>query len=138
MATRGVKQLQKLTLAYCEHGGSSRHIRDFISSGRIVDYAKANPTVQVSVEVRNGHHPAVVGKYLSGWDKQICVKSEPIKRIYNVIQMLNDSSGRKMNRLDGPVQTQTPSVQGIWTPFLDLSGKDFGVEIVQGGAGGSK
>ena len=66
------------------------------------------------------------------------VKSEPIKRIYNVIQMLNDSSGRKMNRLDGPVQTQTPSVQGIWTPFLDLSGKDFGVEIVQGGAGGSK
>jgi len=52
--------------------------------------------------------------------------------------MLNDSSGRKMNRLDGPVQTQTPSVQGIWTPFLDLSGKEFGVEIVQGGAGGSK
>jgi len=71
MATRGVKQLQKLTLAYCEHGGSSRHIRDFISSGRIVDYAKANPTVQVSVEVRNGHHPAVVGKYLTGWDKQV-------------------------------------------------------------------
>ena len=62
------------------------------------------------------------------------VKNEPIKRVHKVIQMLNDSSGRKMNRLEGPVQTQTPSVQGIWTPFLDISGKDFGVEIVQGGS----
>ena len=39
-----------------------------------------------------------------------------------------------MNRIDGPVQTQTPSVQGIWTPFLDVSGKKFDMQIVQGGA----
>mmetsp|Transcript_28989 Transcript_28989/g.58836 ORF Transcript_28989/g.58836 Transcript_28989/m.58836 type:complete len:136 (+) Transcript_28989:90-497(+) len=133
MATRGIKQLQKLTLSYCEHGGSSRYVREFISSGRIVDYARANPTVQVAVEVQNGRHPNVNAEYLTGWDKQVCVKNEPINRISNVIQMLNDSSGRKMNRIDGPVQTQTPSVQGIWTPFLDIRDKKFGMEIVQDG-----
>lgn len=84
------------------------------------------------------HHPVLMGTYhillIRTHAPYHSVKNEPIKRISKVIQMLNDSSGRKMNRIDGPVQTQTPSVQGIWTPFLDVSDKKFGMEIVQDGA----
>ncbi len=67
---------------------------------------------------RNGHHPYIQGHYITGKDKQICVKNEPLRRIYEVLNMLNNSSGRKIKKLNNPVRTQTPSVQGIWTPYL--------------------
>ena len=85
MATRGIRQLQKLTLSYCEHGGSSRYVREFISSGKIVEYARANPQVQVAVEVSNGRHPNVTAEYLTGWDKQVWyVASVSLGRIFYV------------------------------------------------------
>ena len=132
MATRGIVQLKTLKLFYCEHGGSSRAVRDFISSGRIVTWATQNPKIQVEVKVRNGEHPFVEGEYISGKPKQIGVKNENTKRIYEVMDMLKNSSGRKMKRLNRPVLTQTPSIQGVWTPMLNLKDVAFDIEIVSG------
>ena len=42
MATRGVTQLQKLTLKYCEYGGSSRAMRDYIANGQLAAWMEAN------------------------------------------------------------------------------------------------
>mmetsp|Transcript_34247 Transcript_34247/g.50343 ORF Transcript_34247/g.50343 Transcript_34247/m.50343 type:complete len:133 (+) Transcript_34247:52-450(+) len=132
MATRGVKQLLKLRLCYCEVGGSSRNVREYISSGKVVEFAKENPTVSVIVQTRNGKHPMVKGHYITGYDKQICVKNEPIKRIDTVVNMLNNSSGRKMKKFGSPVKTVKPSVQGVWTPYLDIAERKFPIEIVEG------
>jgi large subunit ribosomal protein L43 len=132
MATRGIFQLQTLKFFYCEHGGSSRTVRDFISSGRIVRWAMANPQVDVEVKVRNGQHPYVLGEYLTGNPKQVGVKNEDMKRIYEVIDMLKNSSGRKIKRLQKPVVTQTPTIQGIWTPMLDIKDAEFDIEYVYG------
>ena len=130
MATRGVKQLRKLKLIYCEHGGSSASVREFISSGRVVSFAKENPDVTLIVKPRNGKHPHVMGQYLTGYDKQICVKNESLKRIEEVLQMLNNTSGRKITKLSGKsVRTATPSIQGIWTPMLDIADQQFQVEL---------
>ena len=71
MATRGVKQLTKLTINYCEHGGSSRSIREYISSSGIVDFATRNPTVSVIGNLRNGKHPNVNAEYKTGESKKI-------------------------------------------------------------------
>jgi large subunit ribosomal protein L43 len=130
MATRGIFQLQTLKICYCEFGGSSRAVRDFISSGRIVSWATDHPQVQVELKVRNGKHPFLEGDYISGQPKQIGVKNEDTKRIYQVMDMLKNSSGRKMKRLNRPVITQTPSVQGVWTPMLNLQNVEFDIEIV--------
>ena len=132
MATRGIFQLKTLKIFYCEHGGSSRAVRDFISSGRIVAWATQNPQIEVEVKVRNGKHPFVEGEYISGQPKQIGVKNEDTKRIYEVMDMLKNSSGRKMKRLNRPVITQTPSIQGVWTPMLNLKEATFDIEIVSG------
>lgn len=43
MATRGVFQLRRLRLHYCEHGGSSRTLRDYIASGRLARWAEEHP-----------------------------------------------------------------------------------------------
>ena len=132
MATRGIFQLKTLKIFYCEHGGSSRVVRDFLSSGRIINWALDNPQIQVEVKIRNGKHPFVEGEYVSGKPKQIGVKNEDMKRIYQVMDMLKNSSGRKMTRLNRPVITQTPSVQGVWTPMLNLQDVQFDIQMVPG------
>ena len=129
MATRGIKQLQKLQIFFCEHGGSSRQVREYIQSGKIVSFATQNPTVQVEATLRNGKHPFVKASYLTGFSKQVCVKNEDVERIEKVIKMLNDSSGRKITKISNPVKTDTPSVQGVWTPMLDIASKPFAVEF---------
>lgn len=131
MATRGIKQLQNLTIHYCEHGGSSAQIREFLLKGKILPFAQSNPTVTIATSLRNGHHPYIAASYKSGFDKQICVKNEPKDRIAKVLWMLNNSSGRKIVKLSGAgVKTDTPSVQGVWTPMLDIVNQPFKIDIV--------
>lgn len=124
MATRGVVQLSKLQLLYCEHGGSSRAMREFISNGRLVDWAARHPETKIQVSVRNGHHPYIAGEYLTSpaaVQHQISVKNfESWHDVQQVCQTLANRSGRKITKITRPVLTGTPSCQGVWTPFLNL------------------
>ena len=124
-------QLTKLRLIYCEYGGSSAAVRDYIGSGKIIEWAQQHPHVHVSVEIRNGKHPYVIGDYRTGMPKQVTVKNEPTKRIPQVLDMMYNSSGRKITKLKQPVITATPSVQGVWTPMLELKDTKFQVQIVE-------
>jgi large subunit ribosomal protein L43 len=129
MATRGINQCQKLTLFYCEHGGSSQAVRDFLRSGKLVQWATERPSVQIKVKVRNGKHPFVKADYLSGVSNerkphahQICLRSNQAKapEVGDIFDQLYNRSGRKITKLTKPVYSQTPSVQGVWTPSLNL------------------
>jgi large subunit ribosomal protein L43 len=125
MATRGIFQLRTLTLSYCEHGGSSKAVRDFLASGKLIDWAKERPSVEIRVRVKNGKHPNVKGEYLTGVDgsvHQVCLKSNAARTpdIGGTLDKLFNKSGRKMTKLTKPVYTDTPSVQGVWTPALNL------------------
>ena len=140
MATRGIKQLQKLRIVYCEYGGSSRYVREFLQKSAptattthkhsIVQFALDNPTVEVLCQLRPGKHPYVRGEYLTGNFKQECIKNQPILEIRKAMQRLNNSSGRKLVKFEKPVVTQTPSVQGVWTPMLDICKEQWDVRIV--------
>jgi large subunit ribosomal protein L43 len=131
MATRGVMQLTKLQLVYCEYGGSSAAMRDYIASGKIIDWARQHEYVDVVVQVQNGKHPLIRGEYKTGFPKQISVGNQSIHRIETVMDMLHNSSGRKMTQLKKPVITATPSIQGVWTPMLNLQDKQFQVTIYE-------
>mmetsp|Transcript_22206 Transcript_22206/g.46718 ORF Transcript_22206/g.46718 Transcript_22206/m.46718 type:complete len:139 (+) Transcript_22206:346-762(+) len=131
MATRGIQQLQKLYIRYCEHGGSSSTLRTYIqSSPHLIDFATNNPNVKIIVKPRHGHHPYILGEYITGQSKQICVKNVDQKRIKKVMEMLRNTSGRKIVRLGGKaVRGDCVSCQGVWTPMLDLSGETFGMKL---------
>lgn len=125
-------QLTKLRLFYCQVGGSSKAVRQYLESGRIVEWAEKNPEVRVEVKVRNGHHPYIQGRYRTAKNpKQICVKNETPRKIEQVMDTLRNTSGRKVKKLSKPVVTDTPSVQGIWTPMLNLRETPFSVQIVE-------
>lgn len=136
MATRGVFQLQKLSVYYCEVGGSSQAVRDYLASGQLVEWARVRPHVQIDVRVRNGHHPHVKADYLTQTKEtkhQICLKSNKAKtpNVEGIFDLLSNRSGRKIKKLTKPIYTDTPSIQGIWTPALNLHlTPEFAMEIV--------
>ena len=140
MATRGIQQLQKLRIRYCEYGGSSATVRQYLQQSptspqknHLISFAKSNPNVQIIIKPRNGHHPYIQGEYITGSSKQICVKNVTQGRIKEVMSMLVNTSGRKITRLGGlAVRGDCVSVQGVWTPMLQLSGeRSFDMKIVE-------
>ena len=126
MATRGVFQLTKLHINCCEHGGSSRALRNYIGNGKLAAWAAEHPHVEIHVVRRNGKHPFVEADYITNTNKktschQISVKNyESWKQIEGVLDTLSNRSGRKITKITKSVVTDTPSIQGIWTPFLNL------------------
>jgi hypothetical protein len=70
MATRGIFQLTKLRLSYCEVGGSSRAIREYVGNGELAKFASLHPHIAIEVTQKNGHHPIVRADYLTN-SKQI-------------------------------------------------------------------
>jgi len=183
MATRGVFQCKRLTIKYCEYGGSSRAVREYLASGRLLEWAAERPTVQIQVRVANGKHPNLQADYvtqsvsnktaLNGIKSrpvihQVCLKSKGIteeeqrqrrlpshKRVIQsensqdeqnleapwdnpvekALNKLYNRSGRKIKKFRNPVYTDTPSIQGVWTPSLDLhllpDEDDFDLKVVR-------
>lgn len=109
----GVWHLQRLTLRYCQHGGSSLGMRQFIRS-ELAAFAEANPQLEVSTAVRNSKHPVVVGEYARGDPRVVDVKNTPPENVLKVCESLRNSKGKKVAKVKYTVYSKAPSIQGEW------------------------
>lgn len=112
-------------------------MREYLQNGQLVAWATNHPHFTVAVQQRNGHHPYVHAQYLTGQRKsihQVSVKNyDSWNEVEDVVEMLSNRSGRKITKLIKPVLTDTPSIQGVWTPFLNLQHESpFDIEIIDG------
>lgn len=97
-------------------------MRELISQGKLSQFAASHPHLEIHVHRRNGQHPYIKGAYrTAAVTHQVSVKNYSIPEIENVMKMLRDRSGRKIKKLTKTVVTDTPSIQGVWTPFLNIS-----------------
>ncbi|ETV94190.1 hypothetical protein H310_11896 [Aphanomyces invadans] len=116
MATRGVWQLQKLTIRYCQYGGSSKNVREMLKDSRFLSFVNENPQVSFATEVKSNKHPILIGEYITN-EKKVCdVKNQDIPFVLSQMQRMRDTSGRKMTKINAPVISKRPTIQGIWQP----------------------
>ncbi|OQR84218.1 hypothetical protein ACHHYP_13716 [Achlya hypogyna] len=116
MATRGVWQLEKLTIRYCQYGGSSRYVREMLKDPRFLNFVAENPQVTFSTELKGNRHPVLIGDYITKEQKVCDVKNQEIPFVMKMIQRMRDTSGRKMTKVNAPVISKRPTIQGIWQP----------------------
>lgn len=109
---------KKITLQYCNWGGSSDGMRKFLSSQRLDKFAFANPHIQFEV-LRKPGHPVLKAEYTNGREKAICVRNLNIDVVENKMKLLRDSSGEQLRRWtkNDNVQTLNSSVRGVWSPL---------------------
>lgn len=109
---------KKITLQYCNWGGSSDGMRKYLVSKRLDKIAQENPHIQFEV-IRKSGHPIIRAEYTNGREKVVCVRNLNIDNVENKMKLLKDSSGdilRKWTKNDN-VQTLNNSVRGIWSPL---------------------
>jgi len=119
MAVRGVWQLQKLIVCFCDHSGSSAGARDFVAR-LFPSVQKQNPQFEVSTLLVRGHHPHLRGLYLNKNERVVDVKNQNAEDIMTQVMRLRNSTGRKVVKLKTRHVTFNPSIQGSWTPELKV------------------
>ncbi|XP_011307495.1 39S ribosomal protein L43, mitochondrial [Fopius arisanus] len=114
---RYIGQLQRITIKFCKHSGSSRGLRDFLEND-LLDFAKENPGVVVYVKPRRHRTPVLVAEYLNGERHWLHVKDFPKEDIIKWIELLRTQSkdGSQL-RLRKMFHTEFPTIQGAWTPY---------------------
>ncbi|XP_014661560.1 PREDICTED: 39S ribosomal protein L43, mitochondrial-like [Priapulus caudatus] len=116
---RYVCQLQRVTFQFCKSRGDSKGIRDFIET-HLVDFAKQNAGVAVYVQPRRHRRPYVIAEYLNGAKVDFCVHEQNADEVSRWLEHLRTRCGVQIQRLRKQHHTDHPSIQGQWTPFVNL------------------
>lgn len=66
---------------------------------------------------RPSKHPVIIGHYINGREKAICVRNMEPLEVLKKAELLRDASGEKLKRVTKPVQSINPSVRGVWSPY---------------------
>lgn len=113
---RYVNQVVRLTLKFCKSSGSSRELRKFIET-RLVDLARDNPGCVIYVKPRMMKAPVMTAEYLNGERHHLSFHRMGEAQIGAWIDWYLTRSGYQLYKLNRPITTYRPSIQGMWNPF---------------------
>lgn len=122
MSLNGVRQLERLTLRFCKASGASAGVRNVIRKEDLSRFAAENSAVRVATTVVASQAPRAVAVYLDGSKKEIDLKNQTADEIGLVMRRLRDAATAKRRSFRKPVQTTTPTVQGLWDASITYNG----------------
>ncbi|KAH8790086.1 mitochondrial ribosomal protein-like protein subunit L51 [Hyaloscypha finlandica] len=111
-----ILQCHKLSFHYCDWAGSSRGMNSFLRNS-LQKFALVNPQIEIEVSPRPRRHPVIIGHYIGGRQKAICVRNLQKEQIMQKAELLRDASGEKLKRVTKPVKSINESVRGVWSPY---------------------
>ncbi|KAH8928303.1 hypothetical protein BT69DRAFT_1329730 [Atractiella rhizophila] len=114
----------KLILVYNPKHDSCKQLENFITNPKfLVTIAKQYPEVEFIVRPRTKSiTPFLRGVYSNNRTKMIQVGRLDLMGIREKVKLILDSSGDQLKDYDrATVESQTPSVRGIWSPFHEES-----------------
>jgi large subunit ribosomal protein L43 len=94
-------------------------MRDFIEN-HLLEFVHRNPGIVIYLQPRRHHSPLLFAEYLNGKSVHLSVGNYTSNELCQWIEHLRCRSGDELIRLRKTWHTETPSVQGIWTPFTNL------------------
>lgn len=95
-------------------------------------FARANPSVEMTVSPRPSTHPIIRASYINGREKVVCVRNMKPQEILEKATLLRDASGEKLKkrRKLGIVSSDNQSVRGVWSPFHRPDGVQKGGDFL--------
>lgn len=115
---RYVCQLQRVTIKFCKNSGTSHGVRDFIEN-RLLDFSRRNPGIVVYVKPRLHRTPVIISEYLNGQTQWMNIRNFSEVEIDWWLDFIRTRSGYELSQLISMYNVSTPSVQGVWNPFLN-------------------
>ncbi|KAK9453206.1 hypothetical protein V1511DRAFT_505923 [Dipodascopsis uninucleata] len=109
---------KRLTFRYCNWGASSVGMREYLHE-HLKAFSDKNKCIEMVVTKKRGQ-PVIIGDYMNGRQKVICVGNMRPHEIDEKAKLLSDASGNKLKKVTQPVQSINESPRGIWSPFHEL------------------
>mmetsp|Transcript_49683 Transcript_49683/g.129524 ORF Transcript_49683/g.129524 Transcript_49683/m.129524 type:complete len:127 (+) Transcript_49683:83-463(+) len=109
---KGVWQCRSLLIRFCKSGGSSQGVRQFLEQN-LVNFAEANPQVQIAVSPRPNRHPLVRGWYVRDKSKTLSLRNLSASQVMERLLLLRDMRPVGLRKWAKPFRSP-PSVQGEW------------------------
>lgn len=120
MSKKGVWQLQRLIVNYCDIGGSSIGTRAILND-KLIKFATENPQINFVTFIRRGKHPHLRAEYKSGRMHAISVKNMSPEDVMRKMYDLRNQFGDKAKKIGSAKLTKRESVQGRWNPLLFMN-----------------
>uniref|UniRef100_A0A8C5R7B3 Large ribosomal subunit protein mL43 n=1 Tax=Leptobrachium leishanense TaxID=445787 RepID=A0A8C5R7B3_9ANUR len=115
---RYVCQLKRVSLIFSKDAQTSLGTREFIEE-KVLDFAKANPSVVLYVSPEKCRVPKLVAEYLNGSVREEGLNRMSADDIHQLIQKMANQSGLEIIRIRKPQHTDNPSIQGQWHAFTN-------------------
>jgi hypothetical protein len=102
MCTRGIYQLRKIHLQFCDIGGkysvlvkvligSSKGVRYFLQSDILKSFVKRNPQIEFRFMRRRGNHPFITSTYINGYIKDLALRNMNPEEILHEFERVRSS-----------------------------------------------
>eukprot|EP01015_Nassula_variabilis_P018496 TRINITY_DN3019_c0_g1_i5.p1 TRINITY_DN3019_c0_g1~~TRINITY_DN3019_c0_g1_i5.p1 ORF type:complete len:174 (+),score=4.37 TRINITY_DN3019_c0_g1_i5:113-634(+) len=115
MCTRGLFQLKKVSLYFCDMGGSSKGVRDFLKSDYLKEFLANNPQIQFNFYLKRGSHPGISATYVNGFIKDLSLRNKSHEDVLDDMLRVRNSFGRSaLSHSGDKVYGSNKSIQGGW------------------------
>lgn len=111
-----VSPCHKITVQYCNWGGSSSGMREILKAGKLNEIASNKPHLFFEIVKRQGH-PKLEFHYNNDTTKNIEVRNLSPSEIITKIQEFSQNSGNALSKFNQRVLSMNESVRGIWSPM---------------------